>query len=96
MVEEECYHVENVGKIDENIPSTSFFHMLLATLVHVITSAPTHVRFSSILDVESVHLQAPTISNVVVEAQAMSWRPRNRLFICWGFLISTTICWWIW
>jgi hypothetical protein len=35
MVEEECYYVESVGGVDENTPSTSFPHMLLAALVHM-------------------------------------------------------------
>jgi hypothetical protein len=24
---------------------------------------------------------------VVVEAQAMAWRPQNCMFICWGFFV---------
>jgi hypothetical protein len=43
MVEKECYHVESVGRVDENIPSTSFLHMLLTTLVHMSISALVHM-----------------------------------------------------
>jgi hypothetical protein len=38
--------------------------MLLVAPVHMSTSAFVHVPSSSISDVESVHLQAPNISNV--------------------------------
>jgi hypothetical protein len=92
MVEEECYYVENVGGgIDENIPSTSFPHMLSTTHVHIPSSAFVHVPFSYLSDIESVHLQVPNILDVdasqllVIEAQAMSWRTHSRLSICWGF-----------
>jgi len=38
MVEEECYYVESVGGgVDENIPSTSFPHMLSTAHVHMPT-----------------------------------------------------------
>jgi hypothetical protein len=53
---EEWYYVESVGGVDENTPSTSFPHMLLATLVHMSTSAPVYVPSSFISDIESVHL----------------------------------------
>jgi hypothetical protein len=56
MVEEECYYVESVGGVDENTPSTSFLHMLLVARIHMPTSTPVHVPFSSILDIESVHM----------------------------------------
>jgi hypothetical protein len=77
MVEKECYYVKSVGGVHENIPSTSFFHMLLATHVHKSTFSP-HVPFSSISNVENVHLSLPNISDVdasqlaVVEPQAVS------------------------
>jgi hypothetical protein len=45
-----------VGGVDENTPSTSFPHMLLATLVHMPTFALVYVPFSFILDIENVHL----------------------------------------
>jgi hypothetical protein len=67
--------------------------MLLATPDHMSTSALDHVPFSFISNVESVHLQAPNISNVdvsqlvVVETQDVSWRPHNHLFICWWYFI---------
>jgi hypothetical protein len=48
MVEEkESYYEENVGGVDEDIPSTSLIHML--------STAP-HMPFSSISNVESVHV----------------------------------------
>jgi hypothetical protein len=56
MVEEECYYVESVGGVDENTPSTSFPHMLLVALVHMLTSAPIHMPSSTISNVERVHL----------------------------------------
>ncbi len=56
MVEKECYYVKSVGGVHENIPLTSFFHMLLTTPIHKLTFAPAHVPFSSISNVESVHL----------------------------------------
>jgi hypothetical protein len=50
MVEkEENYYVESVGGVDKNTPSTSLVHM---------SSTPTHIPFSSISNVESVHVQA--------------------------------------
>jgi hypothetical protein len=92
MVEEECYYVESKGGgVDENTPSTSFPHMLSIAHVHMPTFVPIHVPSSSISDVENVHLQVPNISDVdvsqlvVIEAQVVSWRPHNHLFICWGF-----------
>jgi len=75
--------------------------MLLVAPVHMSTSAFVHVPSSSISDVESVHLQAPNISIVdasqlaIVEAQTVSWRPHNCLFICWGFFLSMMVYWWI-
>jgi hypothetical protein len=65
-----------VVKVDENIPSTSFLHMMLTNRVHMPTSALVHVPSSSISNVESVHLQAPNISDVdasqlVVETQVV-------------------------
>jgi hypothetical protein len=56
-----------------------------------------HVPSSSILNVESVHMQVPNISNVdvsqlvAIEAQVVSWRPHYCLFICWGFFFYQ---WW--
>ncbi len=60
MVEEECYYVKNVGGVHENIPSTSFPHMMLVALIHMSTSTFVHVPSSSISDVESVHCRLPT------------------------------------
>jgi hypothetical protein len=52
-----------------------------------------HTTSSFVLDVESVHLQAPNMSNdnisqlVAIEAQVMAWRCHNYLLICWGFFV---------
>jgi hypothetical protein len=89
MVEEECYRVKSVGGgVDENTPSTSFFHMLSTAPVPMPISTRTHVPSSSILDVENVHLQVFNILDVdvsqlvLIEAQVMSWRLQIDLFIC--------------
>jgi hypothetical protein len=85
MVEEkESYYEKNVGGVHENIPSTSFAHK---------PSTPPHMPSSSISNVESVHVEAPNMSNVDasklanVEAQAMAWKLHNCLTICWGFFV---------
>jgi hypothetical protein len=103
MVEEECYYVESVGGgIDVNTPSTSFLNMLSNAPVPMPISAPTHVPFSSILDLDHVHVQVfnildVNVSQLVIESQIVSWRPHNYLFICWGFIfLSMMVCWWIW
>jgi hypothetical protein len=77
MVEEkESYYEKNVGGVHENIPSTSFAHK---------PSTPPHMPSSSISNVESVHVEAPNMSNVDasklanVEAQAMAWKLHNCL-----------------
>ncbi len=65
--------------------------MLSTTLVHMPTSTPISVPFSSISDVESVHLQVPNISDVDVSqlvaigARVVSLKPHIHLSICWGF-----------
>jgi hypothetical protein len=58
MIEEKGnYYVESVGGVDKNTPSTSLVHM---------SSTPTHIPFSSISNVESVHVQALNILDVNV------------------------------
>lgn len=54
MAEKEQCNVENVGGVDKDTPSTSHAHMLFAPS-HML-SASIHTSFSSILDVENVHL----------------------------------------
>jgi hypothetical protein len=54
MAEKEQCYVENVGGVDKNTPSTFHVHTLF-TLGHML-SAPIHTPFSSIQDVENVHL----------------------------------------
>jgi hypothetical protein len=39
-----------------------------------------------------MHVQAPNMSHVdvsqlLVKAQVLTWRPHARLFICWGFFV---------
>jgi hypothetical protein len=72
------------------LQSTSYVHMLFA-LSHMLSTS-VHTPSSSILNVENVHLQTPNMSNddisqLVIKAQAMAWRPHSYLLICWGFFI---------
>jgi hypothetical protein len=85
MVEKkECYYEKNVSGVHENTPSTSLAHK---------PSTPPHMPFSSISNVESVHVEAPNMSNANasklanVEAQAMAWKLHNCLSISWGFFV---------
>ncbi len=49
------------------------------------------MRFSSISDVENVHLQNPNMLDVdilqliVIETQDVPWKHHSCMFICWGF-----------
>jgi hypothetical protein len=54
MAEKEQCYVESVGGVNKDTPSTSHAHMLFAPSHMLSTSI--HTPFSSILDVESVHL----------------------------------------
>jgi hypothetical protein len=52
-----------------------------------------HLTSSFVLDVESVHLRAPNMSNenisqlATIKVQVMAWRRHNRLLICRGFFV---------
>jgi hypothetical protein len=77
MVEEEqCCFVENVGKINEDIPSI----------------APIQMWSSILSNVENVHLQSSNILDVDIsqlingEAKVTTWIPHNHMFIYLGFL----------
>jgi hypothetical protein len=65
-----------VGGVDEDVASIAF----------------NHIRFSSLSNVENVHLESSnvTLLNVVdapqlaAKAQAMAWKTHNHMSICWG------------
>jgi hypothetical protein len=56
-------------------------------------STSVYTPSSSILNVESVHLQPPNMSNddisqlAIIETQVVAWIPHICLSICWGFFV---------
>jgi hypothetical protein len=69
-----------MGGVDEDVTSIS----------------PSQIKFSSFSNVENVHLEFSNVTLldvidvsqlVVVEAQALAWKPHNRMSICWGFFV---------
>jgi len=85
VVEEKCYFIENVGGVDENIPSL----------------APTQMWSPLVSNVENVHLQFGNMTNINVSKLVMRKNyilntSQSYVYLLGIFLSSMTSNMWIW